>query len=104
MYERNERLKEPRPRPRSAAPRPRSCAGLLDYTQQNGKSVLPTPEEHALRTAKSQPSVLIPIDTSATSFDRFAEGRASLRNLQVNEITEHFEITFKQEKTGILLC
>ncbi|XP_067946017.1 serine-rich adhesin for platelets-like [Watersipora subatra] len=84
-YERNERLKPPRPRTHSAAPRPRSCADILDYSQQTSRSTLPTPEEHALRSAKSQPSVLVSIDTSFSAFERFAETRASLRNIQSHE-------------------
>lgn len=88
VYERDADLKPPRPRPRSAAPRPQSCAAILDYqlaagAQAKAKSVLPTPRESLLRSAKSQPSVLVPIDTSASAFDRFAATRASLKNLQV---------------------
>ena len=80
-------MKPPRPRPRSSAPRPQSCAAILDYKLAaigQTKSALPTPEESLLRSAKSQPSVLVPIDTSASAFERFAATRASLRNLQVD--------------------
>lgn len=82
VYERNAKLRKPRPR--SIVPRPRSCASILEGNQRlPRKSLLPTPEENVLRSAKSQPSVLVPIVASSAAFDRLALTRSSLRNIQV---------------------
>lgn len=95
VYERKDKIKPIRPRPQPAPRRPQSCSSavLLDcnlntnrHSLSGSRPTLPTPEELVLRSAKSHPSVLIAIDTSINTFDRFAQNRASLRNLQVSRL------------------
>ncbi|XP_064627348.1 uncharacterized protein LOC135487524 [Lineus longissimus] len=61
--------------------RPRS-ADMLCFMKDNTNVddlPLPTPEEALRRNAKSQPSVLIPVDITGTTFNRMCEFRRSLR-------------------------
>ncbi len=63
--------------------RPRSLSALtdLDIYTNTSNNPLPTPEERLREISRSQPVILIPIDTSGIPFNRMCEHRASQRSI-----------------------